>query len=70
MAIFTNAALVSGLVLSSIAGLACYMGTSSLWGQLDWMPCSNLLLTHPAGSLGSGLFLLLVGLFCQPTRIE
>ena len=70
MAIFTNAALVMGLILSSIAGLACYVGTATLWGQLDFIPCSNLLLANPAGSLGTGLFLLLVGLFCQPTRIE
>ncbi len=70
MSFFTTTSMAMGVVLSALSGLVCYLGSSSLVGHLDWLPHSNLVLTHPGAFLGAGASMVVVGLLCHPSRIQ
>lgn len=70
MALVTMILLSFGVVLSAVSGLVCYLGTSSLIGRIDWVPCSEMLLAHPAGALALGAVLTIACALGQPSRVE
>ncbi len=70
MAFVTMVLLAFGVVLSSVSGLVCYMGSSSLNGLMDWMPYSDTLLSHPEMALALGAVLTIACALGPPSRVE
>ncbi|MBN2562722.1 MAG: hypothetical protein JXQ75_17490 [Phycisphaerae bacterium] len=70
MGFITMTTLAFGVVLSSVSGLICYVGTGHLANHLDWLPHANLLLSHPGAALGAGATLIVASLLFQPSRVE
>ena len=70
MGYMTTTVLAFGIILSSVAGLLCYLGVGSVAEHLGWLPQSDILFAHPRAALGAGGFMTFVGVFCQSTRIK
>lgn len=70
MALFTLITLVVGLVLSSVSGLACYMGPGALASHVSGIPGFDLVLSYPAATLAVGSFVTIISAFGQPSRVE
>ena len=51
MAIFTMLMMAAGVLISTLGGLIHESGPDSLYGALDRMPCSDLLVANP-GTIG------------------
>ena len=70
MSLFTTTSMAMGVVLSALSGLVCYLGTGLVAGHLDWLPQSQLFLSHPGAFLGAGATMIVIGMLCHPTRIQ
>lgn len=70
MGLFSMATLAAGVVLSSVAGLVCYLGSAHLSNHLSGLPCSELILSHPAAALAIGGFVTVISAFGHPSRVD
>lgn len=70
MTAFTMLLMAVGVLMSSIAGVVCHNGPAALYGSIDWLPHSTLLLSNPEVAFGLGVALVVGGLVCTPRRIH
>ena len=70
MGFFSMATLAVGVILSSIAGLVCYMGSAQLSGHLSGLPGSDLILSHPAVALAIGGLVTVISAFGHPSLVD
>lgn len=70
MGLISLVMLIVGVFISSVSGMVCYMGSWQLAAYLDGLPCSDLLLTHPAAALGVGGLLTIISAFGQSSRVD
>ncbi len=70
MALLTLLTMATGVVLSAVAGMACYMDTANVVDYVGWMPGSELVLAHPAASLSAGGLLMVMVSLWQPSRVD
>lgn len=70
MSYLTTATMALGVILSSVAGVACYLGPGNLLGHLGWLPQADLLFSHPGAALGAGATMIIASLLCQPTPAD
>lgn len=59
-----------GVMISSVAGLICYLGQLPGDLTMDWLPFGAELLAHPEASLGLGAVIIVTSILCQPSRIH
>lgn len=70
MGLISLVMLIVGVLISTVSGMVCYMGSWQLGGYLDGLPCADLLLTHPAAALGVGGLLTIISAFGQSSRVD
>jgi len=70
MAIITMLMMAAGVLISTIGGLVHQSGAQSLYGSLERLPCSDLLVANPGTAFAVGLGLLIMGVVCQPRRLS
>ena len=49
----------TGFLLAFISAIVVCIGPGLLYGRLNWLPLSDVVLTHPAGSLCLGIMLII-----------
>lgn len=62
--------MAAGVLISTIGGLVHQNGAGSLYGSLDRLPHSELLIANPGTAFVVGLVLLIMGVVCQPRRVS
>jgi hypothetical protein len=68
MGLFTSLTVAMGITLSAISGIVCYCGEAGMDASLGCLPRSDLLISHPQMALACGAFMVVLGVFCQPSR--
>ncbi len=70
MSYLTTATMALGVLLATIAGVACYFGSGVFLEHLAWLPQADLLFARPEAALGAGGMLILLSLLTQPTPAD
>lgn len=62
--------MAAGVLISTIGGLVHQNGADSLYGALDRLPGSDMLVSNPGSAFVIGICLLVMGVICQPRRVS
>ena len=60
----------AGLFLAFISAIVVCIGPGLLYGRLNWLPLSDLVLTHPAVTLSMGIMLIICSAVLKPGRVR
>lgn len=66
----TFIAMVLGVILSALCGLACVSGSSAVSAQIGSVPGVDLLIAFPEAGLLLGIILIVTGVFTHPNRVR